>query len=281
MENTTPVSAAATRRPASRPRRRARGANADRNVGRTERALSVAGGGLLAAYGLKRRGVGGAALALAGAVLVRRGATGHCPVYQALDIDRTDERGRSWLVRQHGPSAVLDARRAERVVRSVTIARPRAELYRFWRDLENLPRIMRNVESVTVLNQRRSHWTARGPAGRSVEWDAVINNERENELIGWKSVPGTDVPNAGSVRFTDAADGTGTEVQVTLEYVAPGGSVGAAVARLFGDDPGRQIEQDLRVFKESMESIERGSAVGGPAAAAAAADGGSTGRPSR
>jgi uncharacterized membrane protein len=272
MEKTTPEPAAAMQRSASRPSRRGQRTRVDRdhrNVGRTERAFSVAGGGLLAAYGLRHRGLAGAALALAGAALVRRGATGHCHVYQALDVDRAEERGRSWLVRQHGPSAVLDARRAERVVHSVTIARPRAELYRFWRVLENLPRIMRHLESVTVLDERRSHWKARGLAGRSVEWDAVINNERENELIGWKSAPGASVPNAGSVRFADAADGTGTELQVTLEYVAPGGAVGAAVARLFGDDPGRQIEQDLRAFKASMESGSAGETTAAAAAAAA------------
>lgn len=262
MDRTMP--AAAVRRPASRwSRRRGQRSGSRPNVGRTERALSVAGGGLLAAYGLKQRGIAGAALALAGAALVRRGATGHCVVYQALHVDRTGERGRSWLVRQHGPSAVLDARRAEKVVRTVTVARPRAELYRFWRDLENLPRIMRNVQSVTVLDERRSHWTARGPAGRLVEWDAVINNEVENELIGWKSVAGADVPNAGSVRFTDAPGG-GTELQVTLEYAAPGGAVGAAVARLFGDDPGRQVEEDLREFRKEMErGAAAGSAPGG------------------
>ena len=167
--------------------------------------------------------------------------------------DHSVERGRSWLVQQHGPSAVLDARRAERVVRSVTVARPRAELYAYWRDLENLPRIMRHVESVTVLDDRRSRWAIRGLAGRTVEWEAVINNEREDELIGWKSAPGADVPNAGSVRFTDSPDGQGTEIQVTLEYVAPGGAFGAAVARLLGDDPGRQIDEDLRLFRSTME----------------------------
>lgn len=232
-----------------------RGARA-RNVGTVERALSITGGGLLAVYGLGRRGVPGTALALTGAALVLRGVTGRCRVYEALGVDHSDhagERGRSWLVQQHGPSAVLDARRAERVVRSVTVARPRAELYAYWRDLENLPRIMRHVESVTVLDERRSRWTTRGPAGRTVEWEAVINHEREDELIGWKSAPGADVPNAGSVRFTDTPDGRGTEILVTLEYVAPGGAVGAAVARLLGDDPGRQIDEDLRLFRSTME----------------------------
>lgn len=246
-------------RPSGRSHRQARrdseaGSQVRRNLGRNERAISIAGGGLLAAYGLRHRSATGVAMALAGAALLHRGATGHCRVYDTLGVEPSGERGRRWLVRQRGPSAVLDARRAVRVVQTITIGRPRAELYAYWRDLENLPRIMRNLESVRVVNRKRSRWTARGPAGRTVEWDALIHNEVVNELLAWKSVPGTDVPNAGSVRFSDATDGQGTVLTVTIEYAPPGGAVGSVVARLFGDDPARQVAEDLTTFKHNLES---------------------------
>ncbi len=243
-------------RRANRPVRRGDegGRDSRRNLGRNERVISMAGGGLLAAYAFKHRGAAGVAIALAGGALMLRGATGYCRVYDAMGVAPTAERGRRWLVQQRGPSAVLDGRRAERVVHTVTINRPRADLYAYWRDMENLPRIMRNLESVKVVNRKRSRWMARGPAGRKVEWDALINNEVLNEVIGWKSVPGADVPNAGSVRFTDSPDGLGTVLQVTIEYAPPGGAMGSAVARLFGDDPARQVAEDLETFKQNLEA---------------------------
>lgn len=230
------------------------GRDSRQNLGRNERVVSMAGGGLLAAYALKHRGATGVAIALVGGALMLRGATGYCRVYDALGVSPRAERGRRWLVQQRGPSAVLDGRRAERMVHTVTIGRPRADLYAYWRDMENLPRIMRNLESVKVVNRKRSRWMARGPAGRMVEWDALINNEVLNEVIGWKSVPGAAVPNAGSVRFTDSPDGLGTVLQVTIEYAPPGGAMGSAVARLFGDDPARQVSEDLETFKQNLEA---------------------------
>lgn len=222
------------------------------NVADAERALSVLGGGALALWGLRERGLGGTLAALAGAVLVQRGVTGHCPLFESLGMD-TAGRGDGGLVQQHGRAAVLDASRAIKVERTVTIDRPREELYRYWRQLENLPRIMRHLESVRVLDARRSHWVARAPAGRTVAWDAVIHNEIENELLAWKSEDGAEVPNAGSVHFTDASGGRGTELRVVLEYVPPAGRLGAAVARLFHEEPEQQIREDLHRFKAEME----------------------------
>jgi len=160
------------------------------------------------------------------------------------------------LVQQHGDAAVLDASRARRVERSVTINHPRADLYRFWRNFENLPRIMRHLESVTVLSPERSHWKAKAPAGRSVEWDAVIINEVENELIAWKSVDEAEVPNAGSVHFSDATGGRGTVVRVVLEYAPPAGKLGATIAKLLGEEPDVQVREDLRRFKQMLETGE-------------------------
>lgn len=137
--------------------------------------------------------------------------------------------------------------------RSVTVRQPLETVYAFWRDFENLPRFMRHLESVTVTGARRSHWVAKAPAGKSVEWDAETLEERENELISWRSVPGSDVYNAGTVRFQAAPGGRGTEVRVELEYDPPFGKLGSKVAMLFREEPGQQVQDDLRHLKQVLE----------------------------
>lgn len=142
------------------------------------------------------------------------------------------------------------------VKKSVTIKRPRADIYAFWRELENLPRFMLHLTSVTTTGPRRSHWVAKAPAGKTVEWDAEIVEDRPNELIAWRSVPDSTVPNEGAVRFVDAPGDRGTEVHVDLKYDPPAGSAGAIVAKVFGEEPGQQIHDDLRRFKQVMETGE-------------------------
>jgi len=115
---------------------------------------------------------------------------------------------------------------------------------------------MDHLESVTVTDETRSHWVAKAPAGTKVEWDAVIHNEIPNQLIAWRSLPGADVNNAGSVHFTDTGPGSRTEVRVVLSYEPPAGRVGAVVAKLLGEEPSKQVEDDLRRFKQVMESSE-------------------------
>lgn len=237
------------------------------NVSTVERVLSLVGGGALALYGLRRRGAAGTLAGLAGALLVERGATGHCRVYETLGMDTADRTPRG-LVRQHGRAAVLQAAGAIRVEHSISVDRPREDLFRYWRTLENLPRIMRHLEQVTVLDERRSRWRAKAPAGQTVEWTAIIHNEIPNELIGWKSLDDASVPNAGSVHFSDAPGGRGTVIRVLFEYDPPAGRLGAVVARLLGDDPDRQVAEDLRRFKASMEAGETPTTVGQPAARA-------------
>jgi len=127
------------------------------------------------------------------------------------------------------------------------------ELYRYWRDLSHLPRIMSHLESVEPMSDRRSHWVARGPLGSRVEWDAEIITERENELIGWRSLGDSDVDTAGSVHFNAAPDGHGTEVRVILKYDPPAGKLGVAVAGLLGHSPAQLIREDLHRFKQLME----------------------------
>ena len=143
-----------------------------------------------------------------------------------------------------------------RTKRSVTIGRPVEEVYTFWRDFENLPRFMRHLESVTVTGDGRSHWKAKAPAGQSVEWDAETTVDRPNEEIAWRSLPGASVFNAGTVRFQPAPGGRGTEVRVELEYDPPFGKLGSKVAMLFREEPGQQVQDDLRHLKQVMETGE-------------------------
>ena len=152
------------------------------------------------------------------------------------------------------PVASVGRGQGVKVEESVTINRPVLEVYRFWRNFENLPRFMDHLESVTVIDDTRSHWVAKGPAGTKVEWDAIIHNEVSDELIAWRSLPGAEVNNAGSVHFTPTPDGTGTDVRVVLSYEPPGGMVGVAVAKLLGEEPSKQVADDLRRFKQVMDS---------------------------
>jgi len=127
------------------------------------------------------------------------------------------------------------------------------EVYQFWRNFENLPRFMRHVDSVTDLGDGRSNWKVKGPAGMEVEWDAMIVADDPNEVITWRTLENADVDHAGAVRFERAAGGRGTIVKVNLEYMPVGGVIGAAVAKLFGEEPEQQLNDDLRRFKQMME----------------------------
>ena len=140
-----------------------------------------------------------------------------------------------------------------RTTNVITVNKPTEEVYEFWRNFENFPRFMRHLESVKVLDSGRSRWKAKAPAGTSVEWEAEMTEDRPGELISWRSLPGADVRNAGTVRFSSAPGGRGTEVRVDLEYAPPAGKVGAMVAKLFREEPGQQVHDDLRSFKQVME----------------------------
>ena len=228
------------------------------NVGDTERWGSIIGGSALAIYGLTRGTLGGVALALLGGASIYRGVTGHCNVYAALDVSTAEDHSR----RRAGVS--VPSGRGIKVEKSVTVNKSPEELYCFWRNFENLPRFMNHLESVKMTDDKRSHWVANAPAGTTVEWDAEIINEKENNLIAWRSLEGSDVDNAGSVHFEPATGGRGTRVRVVLEYVPLGGSVGAAIARLFGENPEQQIQEDLRRFKQVMETGESPTTEGQP-----------------
>jgi uncharacterized membrane protein len=218
------------------------------NVGQTERWVSALGGGALALYGLTRGSLGGIALALVGAALVQRGYSGHCNLYEAIGYSTGGD-----AELRNSENVSVPAERGTKVEKSVTINRPASELYSFWRNFENLPKFMNHLESVSGAGSNRTHWVAKAPAGTTVEWDAEVYNEKPNELIAWRTLEGSQVSSAGSVRFEEAPDG-GTEVRVSLKYDPPGGKLGSLVARLFGENPERQIEEDLGRFKQLMET---------------------------
>jgi uncharacterized membrane protein len=142
------------------------------------------------------------------------------------------------------------------VEKSMTVNRPAEEVYGFWRNLENLPRFMEHLESVRELDDRRSYWRARAPLGTTVEWTAEIVEDRPNERISWRSLEGSQVPNAGTVRFVRAPGDRGTEVHLELTYNPPAGVVGATIAKLFGEEPSQQVDGDLRRLKQVLETGE-------------------------
>jgi uncharacterized membrane protein len=144
---------------------------------------------------------------------------------------------------------------AAMVGRTVTINRPRHELFAFWRDFRNLPRFMENIESVEVRDDRRSHWRIASPGG-TVEWDAVLTEEVEDELLAWESEPGADIKNAGRIEFLDAPGGRGTQVRAVIVYDPPAGDVGKLIAKLFQKEPKVQARRELRRFKQLMETGE-------------------------
>jgi uncharacterized membrane protein len=229
----------------------------DINVGGDERIVSMAAGSILAVLGLSRQSLPGLLVAAVGGSLIYRGASGHCHMYRALGID-TAHGG------QAQPTDYFE--NGIHVEQAFTINQPAHDLYAFWHDFENLPRIMTHLRSVTVLGDRRSHWVANAPgiAGGKVEWDAEIINDEPDTVIAWRSLPGADVDNAGSVRFAPALGDRGTEVRVVLDYIPPAGRVGKWVAKLFGEEPAQQIREDLRRFKRFVEVGEIPTTDGQP-----------------
>ena len=212
------------------------------NVGEAERWMSVVSGGVLALVGLTRRSAGGTALALGGGYLVYRGLSGDCLLYRGLGLS-TAKRGYA-----------VSQRQGLGVEESVIVSARADDLYAFWRNLENLPRFMRHLQSVEDIGGGRSHWVTEGPAGTNVEWDAEIVGDVPGELVSWRSLPGATVPNAGAVRFRAMPGGQSTVVEVSLRYNPPGGALGAAFARLLGEAPQQQIADDLNRLKRMMET---------------------------
>ena len=172
------------------------------------------------------------------------------------DGDQRRSRGTGVIADMHSDTRRrLSGPRGIRVQESVAINRPIAEVFRFWRNFENLPRFMKHLDSVALRDAGISHWVARGPAGIAVAWDARIINEIDNRLIAWQSLEHSTVATAGSVNFEETDHGT--RVMVKLQYDPPAGKLGAMVAKLLGDDPAASIREDLGRFKQLLETGER------------------------
>lgn len=226
------------------------------NVGQGERVVSAVAGGVIALLGFTGRGPG-ILSTLVGGSLLYRGLSGNCAAYSALGISTCESKA---------PNSAIPAEHGVRVDHAVTVGKPAAEVYRFWRDFENLPLFMTHLVDVNTSVGGRSHWIAKGPLGIKFEWEAEIVADREAEVISWKSLDGADVDTAGSVHFTQLPDGRGTEVRVTLKYDPPAGKIGAAIAKLIGQSPEAQIKADLERFKVIIETGKRPESEAKPAA---------------
>lgn len=224
------------------------------NVSGRERMLSLAAGAAIGAFGLMRGQRGRLPLVALGAALAGRGLTGRCQLYHMLGINTAAPCA-------DRPQTAIPAKQGYKVEKAVTINRPAAELYGFWRDLSNLPQVMRHLKKVEV-DESRSRWTAVGPLGRPFTWDAEIFNDRANEIIAWRSIPGGDVDTAGSIHFIPQSHDRGTEVKVSLKYDPPAGKLGAWIASVLGSELESQIVEDLANFKRQMEAGEIPTVVG-------------------
>jgi uncharacterized membrane protein len=193
------------------------------------------------AYGLSRRSLSGVAVAAAAAPFAYRGVTGAWP---GVSTPASDTR------------VALAGHRGIHVREAIRLEVPLEYAYGFWRHLENLPRFMTHLKEVTDLGNGRSHWVAEGPVGTAFAWDAEIINEVENKVIGWRSITGSDIATAGSVRFSPARQGRSTQVSVNLQYAAPGGRAARLLAFALGHDPAQMIREDMRRVKQLLETGE-------------------------
>jgi uncharacterized membrane protein len=206
--------------------------------------VTLGAGAILLVAGVSRGSKLGAILALSSAPLFYRGAMGRWPDLETLALPPGDTR------------TALGGSRGIHVREAVRVEAPVEEVYSFWRNLENLPRFMSSLNRVTEINERESHWVAAGPAGTSVEWDAEIINEVENSVLGWRSLPGSEVATSGSVRFEPVRGGRSTQVSVHMQYAPPAGKVGSVVSWLFGREPSQTVREDLRHLKQLLEAGE-------------------------
>lgn len=247
------------------------------NVGQGERQLSVAGGAALLLYALINRSRSSLLTAPLGAYLVWRGQTGHCPVYEAMNINTAQTQPR-WLGNGNGQQQSWQGNTGVQQIpiqqqsnqqqnnqqqnnqieikRSVTVNKPVIELYNFWRKLENLPQFMHHLEQVVQTGEKSSHWQAKIAGGIPVEWDAEIVEDIPGQRIAWRTKPDSQVQQSGVVEFKEATGGRGTVVHVDMHYTPPGGIIGETFGRLLNGVTAQQVENDISRFKSLMETGE-------------------------
>lgn len=215
------------------------------------------GGAALLIWGWRRRSWLGVALSSAGVDLLNWSCTGHY-LHEALGVTGLTSKGlRALVPHQLGI----------RVERSISVYRPVDEVYQFFRNFKNMARFLSHVNDVREMDEKHSHWFVKGPAGMELEWDAEILQEQPNELISWRSIGCPDVESTGSVRFEKAPGERGTFIRVSLNYMPPAGALGAAIAKLFGEEPEKQIRDDLRRLKQILEAGEIATTAGPPTGA--------------
>ena len=222
------------------------------SLGDLENWFAIGAGTSLLIAGMRRRSAVGTVAALSSVPLLYRGIAGHWPQVPNGDRLRQGYGGAA----ASGTKATLSGDRGVHVRESIRLELPTGEVYRFWRHLANLPRFMSHLDRVTETSDGQSHWIAKGPAGLGVEWDARIVNEEEGKVIGWQSLPGSDVDSAGSVNFDSIRNGRATQLSVHLQYSPPAGKAGALIARLFGEAPSQTVREDLRRLKQLLEAGE-------------------------
>lgn len=226
---------------------------AGKNLGPTDRLASIALGSGLLLYGVKRRRI---ISTLLGSFFLYRGAAGQCGLYRTIGIDTATPPGERKTSVAH--------RRGIKVTSAAIIDRPAADLYHYWRDLGNFPNFMSRLESVESTGKGRSRWVFRAVAGKRIVWNAEIINEIENELIAWRSLAVSDLDHAGSVRFKPAPGGRGTQVMVAIEYRPPAGTLGIVAAKIFGAVPEQLLQNELKRFKQLLETGEIATVAGQP-----------------
>jgi uncharacterized membrane protein len=219
-----------------------------------ERTVSLVGGVGLITLALWRRGSLSLPALLTGAGLIYQSITGNHLLNHILN--------RNSAVKSNPAQVSVPHQQGVHVSCAVTINQPVQDLYYFWRDPTNLPQVMTYVHSVQPIGENRTHWTLKLPGRGTVEFDSEVFTDTPNEVISWRSLPGSELENAGSVRFRSAPAGRGTEVHLTVEFVPPGGLLGQAALKLFGDVPNQYVAQYLRDFKQMMETGEKATTEG-------------------
>lgn len=211
------------------------------NIDQGERIVSLIAGTWLVYKSIKKMGkhpflgIQGAA---AGGLMLYRGATGFCPIYKQLDKDTTD------------PQAI-------NITEHITVNAPKEEVYAFWRNLSNLPKFMKHLKNVDEISDKVSLWEANTPGGLlDLTWNAEITREEEGVYLGWQSLEGSMIDNAGKIEFKDSLNGTGTEMQIEIDYFPPAGSVGRGITSLFNGIFERMIRQDIQNFKAYAEAAD-------------------------
>lgn len=217
------------------------------NVGRVERNASMVSGAVLAMSGIsklkQKKVLPGLAMVAAASMFLYRGKTGHCDMYQAIGVDTAGSEDTGLTI--------------EKVM---TINRPPQDVYKFWRNFENLPKFMQHLEMVQSTGNSTSHWKAKGPGNLTVEWDAEMLEDNPGQRISWRSIKDAKIPNEGNVEFHEAPAGRGTELKVKIQYYPPGGVAGKIAAQVVHGLNAQQIEDDLRRLKQILETGETATA---------------------